>query len=670
MQNDNVTAVHGRRRQPQAQGVLLTLAPLSLLMVASESTSAVLLAVGAMTLLALSAILLSVYPRVAQPGAMIACVLAAIPAVDIVSDSPQAALLAWIALTSLIFIVTRPPVDDEGRGQAAEIARLRMRWGITTGLAVVCMFAYVDPPRTFLAIAPFFASLIVIAGFILHWVWRLDPSVRTAPPVLSMATVAIVSIPLLFFAVDTDWLYPLSVTTLAFLVLIASVQQTATAHSHWWEPLISHPARVLLTTFLGLCALGTAALLLPGTTTSGSISFSEAVFTAVSATCVTGLIVLDTPNDFTVLGQTCILLLIQLGGLGIMSISTVALYSLGRRLSMRQERIIESIHGGDGASLLDSLKRVLRVTVLCETLGAAALFFLFLSSGDTAGQALWRAVFTAVSAFCNAGFALQSDSLMPYAETSPVLHVVATLIILGGMAPVMSVALLRRVRGERLDPASRIVFWMTGILLMAGTVAVLSLEWGKTLAPLSPFDRLHNAWFQSVTLRTAGFNSIDIAQVSPPTLLIMIVFMFIGGSPGGTAGGVKTTTVAILLLAAWTSISGRDQLVAVKRKVPHDVVYRAIAIVIAGAALWILVVTALLMTQAVPERDLVFEATSALGTVGLSTGATTALDGVGRTIIIVAMFLGRLGPLTLFLLLGTDREPENMTFPETRIPLT
>ncbi|MFO7913692.1 MAG: potassium transporter TrkG, partial [Desulfotignum sp.] len=335
----------------------------------------------------------------------------------------------------------------------------------------------------------------------------------------------------------------------------------------FWEIFLSHPARVLVVTFLGLCTMGTLLLLLPIAAENRAIGFVDAAFTAVSAVCVTGLIVLDTPNDFTGYGQFFILVLIQLGGLGIMGITTVGLHTMGRRLSLTHERVLASIADTSHKDLVHSLITILKFTFAAEGMGAIMLTFLFYTAGDTAAQAAWRGIFTAVSAFCNAGFALQSDSLMSYHTKPLVLHTVAILIIFGGMAPATSLVIPRWLSGKNVPIPARIALTASIVLLVLGTVFIMAFEWGGLLAGLSIPDKIQNAWFQSVTLRTAGFNSLDIAAIAHPTFLFMLVFMFIGGSPGGTAGGVKTTTIGILAMTFFANITNRKEVILQNRRI-------------------------------------------------------------------------------------------------------
>jgi trk system potassium uptake protein TrkH len=369
-------------------------------------------------------------------------------------------------------------------------------------------------------------------------------------------------------------------------------------------------------------------------------------------------------------GQFFILLLIQLGGLGIMTITTVALHAMGRRLSLKQERILTSMTDTDHRDLVKSLAIILKFTFISEATGAVLLTLLFYFTGDTPGESVWRGIFTAISAFCNAGFALQSDSLIPYQANPFILHVVGTLIIFGGLAPATSLIVPRWLSGKQIPIQARLALQTTAILLVAGAFFLLVSEWNGVLARLSFDDKIHNAWFQSVTLRTAGFNSIDIASVASPSFLIMLLLMFIGGSPGGTAGGIKTTTVSILAMTFWANITNRNDISACNRRIRSTTIYRAITIVVAGMIVWFIVVLMLVTTQAIPARDLIFEATSALGTVGLSTGATPLLDEIGKIVVIIAMFVGRIGPMTLFMLLSSEYAATASRYPDAKISIT
>jgi trk system potassium uptake protein TrkH len=439
----------------------------------------------------------------------------------------------------------------------------------------------------------------------------------------------------------------------------------------WADPIASRPALMLAVTFGVTAGVGAVLLWLPVSAGGGAISGIDAFFTAVSATCVTGLIVLDTPSAFSGFGQLVIFALIQVGGLGIMTFSTAALAVLRRRPSLRHERALTDLFvAKEGQDHVGAVKDVLKVTVATELLGAAALTALFAARhGDDLGAALWRGLFTSVSAFCNAGFALQSDSLMPYAEDPWVLYTIAALITVGGLGPVATLAARDLIRRRSISIAVRLIFLTSAALTLGGALLIAAFEWQSSLHHLGVVDRLHNAIFQSVTLRTAGFNSVDFTLLRPETQILMLPFMLVGGSPGSTAGGIKTTTFAVVLLSMVAVIRGRPEALVKKRRIEHATFYRAVAITTLGLSsafgLWMLVV----LTQAIDPLSAVFEAFSAVGTVGVSVGATGRLDDVGKLLVAAGMFAGRLGPLTLLLLFAARRRPPPFTHPEVGVPV-
>ncbi|MGM0600690.1 MAG: TrkH family potassium uptake protein [Candidatus Rifleibacteriota bacterium] len=437
----------------------------------------------------------------------------------------------------------------------------------------------------------------------------------------------------------------------------------------WLEPLLNHPARLTLTTFLILCILGTILLAMPSAGVS-DISLIDSAFTSVSAVCVTGLIVLDTPNDFTFTGQLFILILIQLGGLGIMTVSTVALHALGHKLSLKHEKLLNLTYNSDYQNLSNSVLQIVKFTFVLELLGALILTLLFYNSGLESSESLWKGIFTSISAFCNAGFALQSDSFVSYNRNPAILHTIAFLIVAGGTSPALALIVPSWLTDKKVSVAARLALITTLVLLIGGTFFFLAFEWNHVLAEFSFADKLHNAWFQSVTLRTAGFNSIVINNVFNPTLIIMICMMFIGGNPGGTAGGVKTTTVAVMAVTFWSSIMGYNKISIQNRRIMPQTVYKAATTIGAGILILLCAIIMLLATQAISTRELIFEAGSALGTVGLSCGATTNLDNIGKIIIMFTMFAGRIGPVTLFTLLSKPKQTDSENLLEARINLS
>ncbi len=456
------------------------------------------------------------------------------------------------------------------------------------------------------------------------------------------------------------------------ILLFSGERQAAQTPETFWEQLLANPAPLLVATFVALGLTGAILLWIPVSTTHlGGIDFIDSLFTSISACCVTGLIVLDTPVDFTFFGQATIAVLIQVGGLGIMTFSTATLALLRRRASMRHERALADLIGAEGREeTMRAVREILIVTFTAELIGATVLAFRFVvHHGDPVGRGIWRACFTAISAFCNAGFALQSDNLITYQNDPIVLHAVAALVLLGGLGPAIVVVLPGIVRRGRFNAYQALVLVTTAFLLVAPFVAFSAIEWNNTLAGLSIPARLHNAWLQVVSPRTAGFNSIDTSGLHPATVLMMMALMFIGGSPGSTAGGIKTTSFAILFLGVVSVMRGAPYATVHLRRISHRTVYKAIAVTACGFIVIGAASTALLLTQDIEPMTAIFEVISALGTVGLSLGATSQLDVVGKVVIIGCMFAGRVGPLTLLLLL---REPESgarWTLPEEQIPV-
>jgi trk system potassium uptake protein TrkH len=410
--------------------------------------------------------------------------------------------------------------------------------------------------------------------------------------------------------------------------------------------------------FGALVLVGTLGfLVLPGLYTGPRLGLVDALFTATSAVCVTGLIVVDTATYFTRAGQAWILLLVQLGGLGIMTLATMLIVALGQRLS----RDWEEITGGQARVLshmneVSLIRGVVWTTLSIEAIGALGLWLLW--QGDLGTEAVWHAVFHAVSAFCNAGFSTFSDSLSGYRGSPFTLIWVSALIILGGLGFVVLADLWARyVRGAstRLSLHTKLVLFVTTLLVVGAATLFLVFESHFDLRVLGPVDRAVNAWFMSVTARTAGFTTIDYGTASNASLFLTMLLMLVGGSPGSTAGGLKTTTVAVLLLLVWCRVHGRDDTSIVGRTIPKDTAERAAGIVIGSLLLLGICVFILLLTEYPLETELdrarfvalAFEAHSAFGTVGLSMGPTSDLTVGGRLLVVFLMFIGRVGPLAV-----------------------
>jgi trk system potassium uptake protein TrkH len=424
------------------------------------------------------------------------------------------------------------------------------------------------------------------------------------------------------------------------------------------------PPQLFVISFAALVVFGTLGLrLLPGLYVGPPLGWLEALFTATSAVCVTGLLVVDTATYFTAAGQGFLLLLIQLGGLGMITFTTLIILALGRRLSLRHERL--SVVGAEVAPHvpIERLTRdVVRFTFGVEAVGALLLYLLWVPRFGWIGAA-WPAVFHSVSAFCNAGFSTFSDSLVGFQSSGATLLVVTALLVVGGMGFLTMEELvlrrhaLREGRVFRLSLHSRLALTTTGLLLAAGWLFFGILEANGTLAHLPAGDRVVNALLMSASPRTAGFNSIDYAQARDSTNFLTIILMFIGGSPGSTAGGLKTTTVAIIALLAWNRFRGRELPSLWARSLPPETVQRAVGLAVAmfvvvNAAVLLFTLTeqgAALDTAGRSNRFLAhtFEVVSALNTVGLSMGVTPLLSDAGKGLAVLLMFVGRVGPLTV-----------------------
>jgi trk system potassium uptake protein TrkH len=430
-----------------------------------------------------------------------------------------------------------------------------------------------------------------------------------------------------------------------------------------------HPARVSFAWYAATIVLGALLLMQPwcGSNSDKPITAMDAVFTATSATCVTGLAVRSTGHDFSWWGQFVILTLVQLGGIGIMTVTTSITFQLGGRQGLRQRAIIEETLGADeGANVRWVLGRVIRLTVLIEAAGAVLLFARFLFDYPRQPfMALWHAVFHSVTAFCNAGFGLHDDNLVRYQNDWLVNWTIILLIVTGGIGYPVLIDIQRNWRGtwserwERMLLHSKIMLVGTASLLIFGAVMVLVLEWDGVLKEMPLPQKFLAACFHSTTCRTAGFNTVDVGALSDTTLFISILLMAIGTGPCSTGGGFKVSTLMILVLRGWTTFRGFRQVTVARRTVPDTATDRAIAATLAFGAVAILGLTMLVAVEARGARagarifmDATFEAVSALGTVGLSTGITPHLSTLGRLIIIGLMFIGRLGPITFFVALS------------------
>lgn len=427
---------------------------------------------------------------------------------------------------------------------------------------------------------------------------------------------------------------------------IFSKKSTARAHVS--------PVRTIVLSFLGIIAAGSALLCLPFATVDGQMPLLDAVFTATSATCVTGLIVYDTFSKFTLFGRAVLLSMIQVGGLGFVTFATFFNLLLGRRLQFSRMQLASENSGFSRVTQAGHLIRmVVCITFLSEGIGFVLLCFAFVPAFGAAG--VGYSLFVAVSAYCNAGFDLFGfqapfASLTGFARQPYVLGVVAALIVAGGLGFLVWGELLAYPRQRRLSLHARLVLLASLGLIVLGTVAFAWPEWNNpaTLGPLSVGDKLANSLFQSVSTRTAGFNSVDLASCRDLTKLLMSALMFIGAAPGGTGGGIKITTVAVLLVTVHSVIQGRSDAALFGRRIEKGAVYRSLAVLVLGGLAVMGGVPFLYYgaTGAVTGIDCLFESVSAFATVGLSVGVTAVMGTVARLATIVLMFMGRLGPVS------------------------
>jgi trk system potassium uptake protein TrkH len=426
--------------------------------------------------------------------------------------------------------------------------------------------------------------------------------------------------------------------------------------------LTAHPARTVILSFVLVIVTGTILLMLPFTTPDGlGLSFVDSLFTATSAVCVTGLIVVDTATAFSIWGKLIILLLIQVGGLGIMILSFFMAFILRRSLTVEDKFLISYMTSEkDMRNLGRSIKNIINITLIIEGAGAVLLFLGFRTSLGTNLETLFISVFHSVSAFCNAGFSLFSDSLEGFKSHTLINLTVIVLIILGGLSflVIMNLKgwlaagvpnLFKRksfsVKGLSLN--TRVVLLGTGILLGLGMLLIYALEHRYSLANLDLKTQYLAAFFQSVTTRTAGFNTISMSGLRNPTYLLMMIFMFIGGASGSTAGGVKINSIALFLAYVNSLLKEKREVTLFNYAVSKDLVLRALLILMFGLVSVLGAMLILSMTESAPFIQICFETVSAFGTVGLSAGITSALSIIGKYVIILLMFIGRIGPLTL-----------------------
>jgi trk system potassium uptake protein TrkH len=602
-------------------------------------------------------------------------------------------------------------------------SKLRLAVKVIAALALVSLaleFGFIEPPLPLWLLIGVQAAAVVLYVFSRGYEFVRSPhKLKTLRGLwLDLLLLAVVLLVLVFLEVDRSRrpvlrLSALYIAAMQILLVTRLVIEAVRLNLSLSQSRL-HPARLMVLTFAGLILAGTLALALPRSVQSHvyeAPDFSvgrhlvNCLFTSVSATCVTGLVVYDTGSDFTPVGQSVILILIQLGGLGIMVFGGLFGLLVGRQLSLRQSLAMQDTLGHQ---TLGDMRRmiwfIVASTFVIEAIGAAMLYPMWRDVG-TSELRVFQSVFHAISAFCNAGFALRSDSLTAYQRAWQVYLVVIPLIIVGGLGfPVVSDLwramkvgfdrLTTRIAGRpgfyaprlrhRFSLHTKIVLTTSLVLILVGTLGFVVLEWrrgsmgevgkgpsGTVMREASFGGRILDALFLSVTCRTAGFNTVqmDADSLSPESHTLAALLMFIGGSPASTAGGVKTVALAVLCLGVLATIRGRRNVETFGRTIPEMVVRRVAAIAFIMFLLVGLAAILLMYTESVSMREAVFESVSACGTVGLSTGLTPDLTVAGRLVIIAAMFAGRLGPLTLLIALAGPTAQPRYEYPAEQVTI-
>ncbi|MBL7157675.1 MAG: Trk family potassium uptake protein [Candidatus Omnitrophica bacterium] len=441
-----------------------------------------------------------------------------------------------------------------------------------------------------------------------------------------------------------------------------------------------NPPQILVVSFLCAILVGTVLLSMPFATQSGKRApLIDSLFTATSATCVTGLIVRDTGSYFSTFGKLVIFILFQMGGLGIMTFSTLFAVFLGRKLTIRDDLVIQKTMAPNKVQNLTTLiKYIIFITLGIEFLGAACLALRWARLVDwPLGKILINSVFHSVSAFCNAGFSLFSTSFASFLGDTYINLTMILLIIIGGIGFIVILEVPRLARRKpfyHVSIQTKVALSISFGLIAIGALLFFLIEQNNTMSGFSAKEKVLGSVFQSVTTRTAGFNTLNIGSLATPTLCFFVFLMFIGASPGSTGGGIKTCTFGVLLATAFSMLKNRDRVSLFKKTIPKEVVRKALVVVFLALG-WIFIAVVLL-TFAEHNKAafldnfflrILFEVVSAFGTVGLSTGITSTLSAAGKMIIIVTMFTGRVGPLTLALAIALQHEKMAYTYPEEKI---
>ncbi|WP_404988688.1 TrkH family potassium uptake protein [Clostridium culturomicium] len=431
--------------------------------------------------------------------------------------------------------------------------------------------------------------------------------------------------------------------------------------------------QILAIGFIIVILVGGMILSLPISSASGEpTSFLDAVFTATSATCVTGLVVVDTGTHWNMFGQTVIMILIEIGGLGFMSFAAFITVLMGRKITLKSRLLMQEAMNTFGIQgIVKMMLKIMHFAFVIQLVGVLILSTQFIPEYGL-GKGLFYSLFHSISTFCNAGFDIFGNfsSYTIYYNNPVILLTVSSLIAIGGLGFTVLVELYNFRRDKKLSLHSKVVLYITGILILGGALCFFIMEYNnsETMKAMSLGDKIVNSIVASISPRTAGINSISTTAMTTSGKFLTVILMFIGGSPGSTAGGIKTSTLGIVLGGIICVIKGREDVELFQKRIPKDLVYRAVAII--GIAMCLVCVVTMFLTVTEPGHDflaLLYETTSAFGTVGLSLGVTPTLSGAGKIIIMTLMYLGRVGPLTVVLALLNRKTAGNIKYAEGKV---
>lgn len=438
-----------------------------------------------------------------------------------------------------------------------------------------------------------------------------------------------------------------------------------------YDKITLNPPLVLSLGFAILITFGGVLLSLPFFTKSGEATdLIDSMFVAASASCVTGLTPVNTFEHWNTYGHVLLIILIQIGGLGVMSLASIIPLILGKKIGMKSRQILkEQLNVESLEGMIVLFKYVLVFTFGIEILGAILLSFRFIPLYGT-GTGIWYSIFHSISAFCNAGFDILGDSMYPFRDDILVNLTLSALVIVGGLGFVVTSELFRRRSFEKISTHSKLVLLISGALLVLGTVMFLFLENGDGVLQYESIKgSILESFFQSVVARTAGFYSVDLSKIKDSTALMLMGLMFVGGSPGSTAGGIKTTTLGVLFISTHAVVRGEREPVVFGRHIGMDVVRKALAIFLVSITIILSVSFILTITESARLVDILYETVSALATVGASKGITADLSDVGKILITFCMYLGRLGPMTMAFAFGMKDKKSLIRYPESFISI-